>query len=203
MLKYTFDINANGNRLERIPKCHYNYVTVYNNTRFDFNLHSGLAADVRNLIGNCPPYTIITFPIDKFTDQINFVWASSGPALTINERCQIFLTEENLQLVGQFRPPLLGEARDIFNGNASVATLVTASRKISISAMYFANRDGANSTITFSFRRGGVDTHLLSNLAIPANSTLALGVFELLQGDSLVVNAVTGNISIIIVGQGV
>jgi len=209
MVRLFFDVNRTGSRLEQVPRCFYDYVTVYNNTRYDFTLFKGLSTSVTDIIGACPAYTLITFPHDKLTDTVNFVW--EGDTSPLNERCKIFFTEENLALVGEFRPPQISpipppvptpQDRRLFAGLVSTGTILTATSKIIIRAIYIANTAATASNITMSHRRSGIDTTLLPNISIPNNHTQGLGYFVLEAGDSIFVNAFTGTFNISIYGEG-
>lgn len=103
MMKLVFDVRVAGARLEQVPRCFYEFVTVYNNSQYDFSLFKGNSRETADIIGACPAYTILTFPHEKITDSVNIVW--DGPASLLVERCKIFFTVDNLALVGQFRPP--------------------------------------------------------------------------------------------------
>lgn len=94
--------------------------------------------------------------------------------------------------------------RTLFMGAAAVLTLFTVTAKIVVDSLYLVNRDAAASTITMTIRRSAIDRHIVSNISIPANSTLALGVFSLdLPGDSMHITAFSGNIDVFIYGEGI
>lgn len=207
MMKLLFDVGESSARSESVPRCFYEFVTILNNTRFDFSLYKGNSSLVKDIIGNCPAYTILTFPYDKLTDIVNFVWEGGGGGSSDNERCQIFFSADNLGLVGQFRPPEKSPnvmpGKTLFAGNAASGDIISCSNKIVIDSLYLTNRDAADSTLTISHIRGGVSSTIVSNLKIPANSTYALGYFSLNSGDKLNVSSVTGNITINVYGEGV
>lgn len=102
MLELVFDMSTSGTRVERLPKNIYSYLTVYNNSRFDMRIYRGNTTNQFELLGACPAYTLISFPFERTIDYVRFAWEGVDG---INERAKIYLTENNLGLVGQFRPP--------------------------------------------------------------------------------------------------
>lgn len=204
MMKLVFDVRVAGSRLEQVPRCFYEFVTIYNNSRYDFTIFKGNSRDTIDIIGACPAYTILTFPHEKITDSVNIVW--EGAASPIVERCKIFFTEENMALVGEFRPPAVAAEATIqmvrenfgttfFRGVIAVGTLFTAARAIDIRAMYLANTLATAATVTIVHRRSGVgDVVLVPGISIAGNSTVALGYIPLATGDSIVATAVTGTV---------
>lgn len=96
------DVNAPSSRVTTFPSDLYGFVTIFNNTRFDFILIKGVVDNPLEIIGACPAYTLLTFPIDGSISNVFIRWNGTAG---ITERCKIFFTEENLGLVGQFRPP--------------------------------------------------------------------------------------------------
>lgn len=105
MLNFVLDMDRAGSRLEKIVKCQYDYITIYNNSRFDISLFRGNSLRNEDLVGACPAYSILTFPFDSAIEVLNFRWEGEQLIPTTFERCKIFLTNENLGLVGEFRPP--------------------------------------------------------------------------------------------------
>ena len=198
------DVNAPSSRVTTFPSDLYGFVTIFNNTRFDFILIKGVVDNPLEIIGACPAYTLLTFPIDRSISNVFIRW---GGTAGITERCKIFFTEENLGLVGQFRPPalVLGTTPDriIFNGVASVTTLVTATQKIIIRSIYIVNTAVTASTITIAHRISGTNRDIVSNISIPANTTHALGYLVLMPNNDLRITAFTGTINILIYGEGI
>lgn len=105
MFKSVINANKQGNTLLDVPKCMYNYVTIFNDTHFDFTLYKGYTEDEEEIIGSCPAYTMLTFPLDKSADSINVVWR--GSSRTDFEKCMVFFTEDNLAISSTFNPPQL------------------------------------------------------------------------------------------------
>lgn len=101
MLKLTFDMNGDGSRLERTPSGLYKYITIYNMSRFVFTMFKGNTTLAGETIAICSAYTMVTIPIEGYIDVINFTWSGS---VGTPERCIIYMTDTNLNLVGQFRP---------------------------------------------------------------------------------------------------
>ena len=118
MFRSIINTNKEGNRLLDVPKCVYNYITIFNDTHFDFTLYKGYTEDEEEIIGSCPAYTMLTFPIDKSADTINIVWR--GSARKDFEKCMMFFTEDNLGISSTFNPPRL-------EGIGSTTTRIVAS----------------------------------------------------------------------------
>jgi len=198
-MRLLFDVNDVGSRIEKIPKCQYNFVTVFNNSRFDFTLFAGNSVSVENIVGNCPAYTILTFPHEKLVDSINFVWGGGGGVGF--ERCKIFFTEENLGLVGQFRipedSPVNELDRELFSRRLVVGESVNllATRKTVIKAGYICNRSGINGVFSLTIRSRFGDTRLLSSTTITANSSLSIGFLVLGRGDRLILSTSALNVN--------
>ena len=209
MMRLVFDVGRSGNRVEQVPKCHYDFVTIYNNTRFDFTLFSGNSVLTRDIIGACPAYTILTFPHDKLADYVNFVWVGGAGIVTIeNERCKIFFTSENMGLVGEFRPPEISAVsmpqspQTIFAGTAAIMAVVSAqTRKVIIQAIYIGNTLGTAGAITLVHRVSGVNRNILTGSAVAANTTLSLGYMVIMPGDELLITAVTGTMTFLVYGE--
>ena len=214
MMKLVFDIGRVDNRVEQVPKCHYDFVTIYNNTRFDFVLYSGNSILTRDIIGACPAYTILTFPHDKLVDYVNFVWSGGAGIVTAeNERCKIFFTAENMGLVGEFRPPEVSVVapppqpavpvpQTIFAGIAAVMTVIPAqTRRVIIQAIYIGNTLATGGTITLVHRVAGSNRNILTGSAVAANTTLSLGYMVINPGDELLITAVTGTITFLVYGE--
>ena len=64
-MRVVVDAAATSSRAIGIPANVYNFVTVFNNSRFDFSLSRGLVFNPLDIIGNCPAYTLLTFPFDR------------------------------------------------------------------------------------------------------------------------------------------
>ena len=202
-MRVVVDAAAPSSRAIGIPANVYNFVTVFNNSRFDFSLSRGLVFNPLDIIGNCPAYTLLTFPFDREVSNLLIRWDGSAGA---SERCLIFLTDDNLGLVGQFRPPVIAAVETVqivrenfgqrfFGGVVEVGTLFTAARATDIRAMYLANTLATAATVTIVHRRSGVgDVALVSEISIAGNSTVSLGYIPLATGDSIVATAVTGTV---------
>ena len=210
MVRMFFDVNRTGSRIERIPRGFYNYITIYNNTRYDFTMFKGFSTSISDLIGACPAYTLITIPHDDLSDTVNFVW--EGDTSPTNERCKIFFTEYNLGLVGEFRPPQISPLpppvsassdRRLFGGVVATGNIIIAATRFTIRSLYLANNTATAASITLSHRQNLIDTVLLPTISIPANSVLSLGFIALESGESLFVNNFTGIINLSIYGEGI
>ncbi len=198
------DVNAPSSRVTAFPSDLYGFVTIFNNTRFDFTLIKGVVDNPLEIIGACPTYTLLTFPIDRSISNVFIRWDGTAG---ITDRCKIFFTEENLGLVGQFRPPVvhateIAPDRMLFGGVAVVGVLASATQKIILRALYISNTQATAGTITIMHRRGGVDVALVSGASIPGNSTQALGYLVLAAGDRIQVPGVTGSLHVLAYGEG-
>lgn len=210
MMKLVFDVRVAGSRLEQVPRCFYEFVTIYNNSRYDFTIFKGNSRDTIDIIGACPAYTILTFPHEKITDSVNIVW--EGAASPIVERCKIFFTEENMALVGEFRPPAVAAVATIqmvrenfgttfFRGVIAVGTLFTATTICDVKSFYVTNTLNTAATVTLVHRRPGVaDVSIVHGLSIAGNFTYAIGYIALEAGDSIVATAVTGTVHSLMYG---
>jgi len=204
-IKIIIDASNSSNRLETIPAGLYNFVTLYNNTRFDFILYDGNIRNPLNIIGHSPPYTLITFPFDASTTNLFIEWTGTAGSV---ERCKIFVTHDNLNLGLPFRPPSISPAavqpgRRIFGGVATATTIFTVTTLITVKSIYLVNVSAAAAIIRMSHRRAGVDIRLLFDLSIAVNSTLSLGPMVFEAGDSLIINSVTaGAVEMSIYGEG-
>ena len=117
--------------------------------------------DRLEVLGNCPAHTIITFPFDINAGNILIEWL--GIATTNIQRCIIFLTNNNLGLVSQFKAPQVqplptpttAQDRLIFGGNVVVGNIVTSLSRIIIKSIYIAinnTYDTNTSKITYYIR---------------------------------------------------
>lgn len=203
------DVNAPSSRVTAFPSDLYGFVTIFNNTRFDFILIKGVVDNPLEIIGACPAYTLLTFPIDRSISNVFIRWDGTAG---ITERCKIFFTEENLGLVGQFRPPAISPAQTVqivrenfgtrlFAGVLTASVIFTADRSTDIKSFYLTNTLTTAGTVTIVHRRPGfTDINLVSGLSISGNMTFSLGYISLLAGDSFVVTNVTGTIHGLIYG---
>lgn len=208
MIRFVFDVNEAGARLEQVPRCFYNFVTIYNNSKFDFTLFKGNSVSIADIIGACPAYTILTFPHDKLTDIVNFRW--DGTPGTFAERCKIFFSEENMGLVGEFRVPQIitaaGETvieeRILFASNTPSGILLTASNKIRVDSMFFTNSGTTEARITLAHNMAGVNLWLLNTHPLGVGMTGSLSNLVLETGHFLNLTALVGIVTIIIYGVG-
>lgn len=169
MFKAIFDVGQSGSRIEQVPKCFYNFVTIYNNTRFDFTIFQGNSNNVRDIIGACPAYTTLTFPHDKLTDIVNIVWSGGGGVVTVGlERCKIFFTEENLGLLGQFRAP---EAAPV------VAPIITPVRDVLWPTFALVGTSATNAGLTLTLPAQAGVIHVVTGMeAVNSGAATAVDV---------------------------
>ena len=73
-MRVVVDAAAPSSRAIGIPANVYNFVTVFNNSRFDFSLSRGLVLNPLDIIGNCPAYTLLTFPFDREASDLHIRW---------------------------------------------------------------------------------------------------------------------------------
>lgn len=208
-MRIVIDANVAHSRTVEIPVGIYSFATIFNNSRFDFSLSRGSVFNPLDIIGNCPAYSLLTFPFDQETSHLFIRWDGTTGS---SERCFIFLTDDNLGLVGQFRPPAIAAAQTIqvvrenfgetlYRGVIAAETLFTAARRLDVKASYLTNTLTTAGAVTLVHRRPGLaDISLLHGLSIGGNMTYALGFVAMESGDSLVVTAVTGTIHGLIYG---
>jgi len=208
-MRIVVDATAGASRAVGIPARIYRFVTIFNNSRFDFSLSRGIVFNPLDIIGNCPAYTLLTFPFDQETSDLFIRWDGTTGA---NERALIFLTDDNLGLVGQFRPPSIAPAHTIqmvrenfgttfFRGVIAVGTLFTATTICDVKSFYVTNTLDTAATVTLVHRRPGVaDVSIVHRLSIAGNFTYAIGYIALEAGDSIVATAVTGTVHVLMYG---
>ena len=207
--KIVVDANSPGTRNEIISRGLYQFTTILNNTQFDFNIYRGNTNDRLEILGNCPAFTIITFPFDINTGNVFIEWL--GTTTTNIQRCIIYLTNENLGLVSQFKAPQVqpvatptaAQDRLVFGGNVVIGNIVTAQSRIVIRTMYISNNTTNPATITLAHNRNAVNIPILPGISIPANSVVSTALIALEMNDILTVVNVTGSLTILIYGEGV
>jgi len=159
---------------------------------------------------------IITRPVPY--DELHLVAA---------QNCKLFIESEEqpfnpaaiqqTHFIGSITPPLqntfIGDVRVImpevpladriiFVGTATAGIVFTTINKIVVKSIYVVNRNTIAATITASHRIGGVDTQILPNISIPANSVIALGYMVFQTNNSFVINATATNLNLLVYGEG-
>ncbi len=89
-MRLDFNITSSGRRVTEIKGKH-NYVNINNNSQFDFFLYNW---DDHSLIGIIPPFSVLSFPLDKSIVKIETVWQSASIRWTAEQKCSIIFSEE-------------------------------------------------------------------------------------------------------------
>jgi len=211
-LKIIVDAWEIGRRREFIPVGVYQFVTIFNNTRFDFNLFRGESVAIWDSLGFCPSYSLLTFPFDSSVQSLMIEWSGiTGVPAGNTQRCMIFLTEKNLGVEGQFRLPqsergVIVPDRILYSGilSANNTTLFAASQKIIVRAAYFANTDELfDARITLVQVINAISRTILHRVNIPLSSTLSLGHLVFETNNVFILTEITGQVTCLIYGEGV
>lgn len=205
MIRLTIDRLDAGTQQLDLPYCQYSHVLILNNSAHHLILASERSLAPQSMVGECPPYSTISFPLPP---TLQTCYISRGGGAFAGERGHIFFLTEAPGMVGQFRPPpdrpdptLPG--RVLFRGAATVTVLFTATRKIIIDSLLMTNRLATAGTISIAHRRAGVDSFIVEVLSIPGNSMYAIGRMILEAEDDLRVTAFTGTIQLNVYGDGI
>lgn len=187
-----------GSRTISLPAGVYNWVLVKNNSGHRITIRLDNALSMLSILGIVEPYMTDSIPIPRGIDQLFVSWSGT----TLPEVAILYFMVDNPGMINQFRTPAASPDRVVFAGVAAVSVLVTAVQKVIVRAVYVVNTATSASNLTLAHRIGTVDRHLLSNVAIPANSTHALGHMVLEAGQDLRITAFTGTITVLVYGEG-